>query len=96
MSLKTKEQVRARVLELVEHYRGMKPLDLIAHLDAEERALFSGAFLEDLITNGDLIEVEFTLPNDPEQIHSFLVPIGTGMSVRYAMETEQPDTVSVH
>jgi hypothetical protein len=98
MQLKTQEQVRAKVVQLVTHYNGLKPMDVVAMLDDEERALFSGTTLEKMVQEGELIEVEYTLPNDAEQIHSFLIPIGTEMNVRYAIAPEVQETtpVSIH
>jgi len=96
MELKTEADVKEKVLTLVEYYKGLKPLDLIGKLSEEERALFSGQFLEQMVQDGELMELEFTLPHDPDVVHSFLVPIGTGLNVRYAVSQEEgavPTTV---
>ena len=92
MDLKTEDEVREKVLTLVEYYKGLKPLDLIGKLTEEERALFSGQLLEQMVQDGDLMELEFTLPHDPDMVHSFLVPIGTGLNVRYAV-TQEKDSI---
>lgn len=98
MRFKTVEQVRARVVELVAHYNGLKPLDVVCLLDGEERSLFSGALLEQMILSGELMEVEYTLPNNSEYTCSLLLPMDTTMTVRYVVEAPVPEaqSVSIH
>ena len=93
----TEEILKERIVNLVALYRGIKPLDLVVKLTDEERASFSGSFIEELISEGKLMEVEYTVDPDSDQIHSFLLPASSEITVRLGVgentTNDQPLTV---
>lgn len=81
-----KPDLRAAILELIEN--GTKATELAAHfgimltlipnLDTNEFL----AVVEELIKQGEIVEVEYILPHMPYRIKSFLLPKGTKVIIK--------------
>jgi hypothetical protein len=87
----TKETAKALIVEEVTAMQGCKTLELLARESLRDTFVNSSSCesfvesVEELVEEGQLIEVEYTLPNMwPPRIKSFLLPVGTVVHVQIA------------
>jgi len=75
---------KGAICALVEQAQGCKALELIAKLGSEQVWVIEEVnswtaieLIEELVEEGELIEIEYTLPNMSYRVKSFLLPKGT-------------------
>ena len=74
-----KDELKALIEEIVNSRNGIKATELAAMPEVAKAvgALdFPGA-LNDLVEEGRIVEVDYTVPDLPKRIKSFLLPVGS-------------------
>lgn len=75
------EQLKTRLVELVESIRPIKATEIPTHLNAEEIKLFTPAIMDELVKEERITEVEYVLPMMPNRIKSIYFPLGTEITI---------------
>jgi hypothetical protein len=70
-------EVKDGIVKLVSDSTGIKVMHLIPLLSKESLIFDIPSIIEDLIKCGELIEVEYSTPAQPNRIKSFLLPKGS-------------------
>jgi len=77
-----RRRVKNEIVSIVESLQGCKATRLA--MDAARLPDCPDDFptlLQELINSGEVVEVEYTLPNMPYRIKSFLLPKGTSVNI---------------
>jgi len=77
-------QLREWIVGYVTRHQGCKAVQLAADAVGEFPSISSHDILESighLVKNGELVEVEYNLPEMPYRVKSFLLPKGTNLYI---------------
>jgi hypothetical protein len=86
----TRDEVKNRLVQAVEHHQGGKVVEIIARLAEDlfdwhdSRSVFESdvtEILDELVEEGRLIEIEYVLPNLSYTVKSFYLPAGSTVRV---------------
>jgi hypothetical protein len=82
----TIEEIRSEIINIIISGQGIKTSSLIPEVPPKFfQAGISGeqilAVIQDLVADGEIIEIEYTLPNMPYRTKSFLLPAKTQVRV---------------
>ena len=65
----------------VKSLNGCKSTELVSHPEIALLRTFTPDLIDKLVNKGDLIEIEYVLPDFPWRIKSFLLPKGTKIMI---------------
>jgi hypothetical protein len=81
--MKTKQEVQAKIVEIVESLQGCKATEMISNLDVEYLQSIDSLpeLLEEMVKQDMLVEIEYVLPSMTYRAKSFLLPKGTKLNL---------------
>lgn len=74
MSCAIKEKIKDRIVEIVRDKNGLKPIELVTTLTLDEVKDFNVGYIEELVREGRLQEVCYTLKPHTYKVRTFLLP----------------------
>lgn len=77
----TREEAKDRIMVKVISLQGCKATQLSVEEDLLEVWQYSSGLIDELVQEGKLIEVTYSLPQMPYRLKSFLLPAGTSVQV---------------
>lgn len=85
-----RDEIKRRIVEIVQGHGGIKLMELVARLDSETIvAIKSGLsdIVEELVREGRLCEIEYMIPGQDEigRVKSFLLPPQSRVVIRNAV-----------
>lgn len=79
--LQTKEDWKNYIVELVTRKQGCKMIEIICDRKIHALECNPEKLVEELVDEGKIIEVEYVLPEMTYRVKSFLLPVGTTITV---------------